>query len=206
MVRQLASSLAVDFTVFTYNRRGRGNSGDTEPYAVEREVEDLNALVDKAGESAFVYGMSSGAVLALEAANRGLNSMKLALYEPPFIVDSSRPPILEEYLTRLDELISSGHRGDAVEFFMTEVVGVPPEAVVQMRTDSPWSEMENVAHTLMYDGTIMEGLMSGGSLSSERWSAATVPTLVTNGEESPTFLQNSAKALVDVLPEASHRI
>ncbi|ELZ05885.1 hypothetical protein [Natrialba asiatica] len=101
---------------------------------VEREVEGLTALVDGASESAFVYGMSSGAVLALEAANRGLNIMKLALYEPPFIVESSRPPIPEEHLTRLDESISSDRRGNAVEFFTTDAVGVSPEAVAQMRT------------------------------------------------------------------------
>lgn len=205
VVKQLASSLASDFTVFTYDRRGRGDSGDTEPYAVEREIEDIEALIDEAGGSAFVFGSSSGAVLTLEAVSSKLDITKIALYEPPFIVDSSRPPVPEDYLDRLNELIAAGHRDDAVEFFMTEVVGAPPETIVHMQTDPSWSEMEEVAHTLVYDGTIMEDLMLGDSLSSERWSAATVPTLVINGEESPEFLQHAAEELVDVLHEASHR-
>lgn len=205
VVKQLASNLASDFTVFTYDRRGRGDSGDTEPYTVEREIEDIEALIDEASGSAFVFGSSSGAVLTLETVNSKIDITKTALYEPPFIVDSSRPPVPEDYLVRLDELIAAGRRDEAVEFFMTEVVGAPPETIVQMQTDPSWSEMEDVAHTLVYDGTIMEDTMSGDSLSSERWSAATVPTLVMNGEESPKFLQHAAEELVDVLPEASHR-
>ena len=111
----LAAHLASHFTVFTYDRRGRGESGDTAPYAVEREVEDLAALIVEAGGSAFVFGHSSGAVLALEAARWLSTSItKLALYEPPFIVDESRPPLPDDYLTQLTGLISSGRRGEAV--------------------------------------------------------------------------------------------
>src|SRR5258707_14731983 len=125
----VAAALAPDFTVFAYDRRGRGESGDTAPYAVEREVEDLDALISEAGGSAFVYGHSSGAVLALEAARRlSTKITKLAVYEPPFIVDDSRPPVPKDYLTRLTELVSSGRRGDAVEYFATKGVGVPLEA------------------------------------------------------------------------------
>src|SRR5438552_8556454 len=124
----LATVLAPHFTVFAYDRRGRGESGDTAPYAVEREVEDLDALINEAGGSAFVFGHSSGAVLALEAARLLPTKItKLAVYEPPFIVDDSRPPVPENYVTRLTELISSGRRGEAVEYYMTRALRVPVE-------------------------------------------------------------------------------
>src|SRR5438067_1305726 len=151
----LAALLAPHFTVFNYDRRGRGDSGDTQPYAVEREIEDIEALIKEAGGSAFAYGWSSGAALALEAAVRGLAITKLALFEPPFIVDDSRPPLPQDYVTRLTELVSAGRRGDAVEFFMTAGVGIPAEFVAQMRNDPMWPAMEALAHTLPYDGAIM---------------------------------------------------
>src|SRR6185503_2516347 len=130
----LVELLAPHFTVFSYDRRGRGDSGDTAPYAVEREVEDIEALINEAGGSAFVYGMSSGAVLALEVASKLPTKIKkLALYEPPFIVDDSRPLPPKDYVKQLDELTAAGRRGDAVEFFMTEVVVVPAEYLCQIR-------------------------------------------------------------------------
>jgi pimeloyl-ACP methyl ester carboxylesterase len=131
-MRPLAALLAPHFTVFTYDRRGRGDSGDTAPYAVEREVEDIKALITAAGGSAFVYGVSSGAALALEAANRVLAIKKLALYEAPFIVDDSRPALPEDFLARLHERLASGRRGDAVRQFM-KAVGVPAIFVALMR-------------------------------------------------------------------------
>src|SRR5438046_1626305 len=130
---ELSAHLAPHFTVLAYDRRGRGESGDTAPYAVEREVEDLDALITEAGGSAFVFGHSSGAVLALEAARRLATKItKLAVYEPPFIVDDSRPPLPEDYVTQLTELVSSGRRSEAVEYFMTKAVGVPVQEVAQM--------------------------------------------------------------------------
>jgi pimeloyl-ACP methyl ester carboxylesterase len=125
----LAALLASHFTVFAYDRRGRGDSGDRAPYAVEREVEDIQALIAEAGGSAFVFGHSSGAVLALETGARGLAITKLALYEPPFMIDKSRPPLPKDYRERLRDLLSWGRRGEAVEYFMTIAVGVPTEAV-----------------------------------------------------------------------------
>lgn len=201
----LATSLASQFTVYTYDRRGRGDSGDSSPYAVEREVEDIDTLVDEAGESAFVYGISSGAVLALEAASHGLDIEKLALYEPPFIVDDSRPPLPDDYVAQLDELIAADRRGAAVELFMSDAVGVPPEFLAQMREDSSWNEMEAVAHTLPYDGRIMGDTMAGEPLPGNRWASATVPTLVLDGGESPPFLHDGTNALADLLSDAQHR-
>ncbi len=129
----LAALVAEHFTVLNYDRRGRGESGDTLPYAVEREIEDIDALIKEGGGSAFVLGGSSGAVLALEASARGLAIKKLALYEPPFIIDESRPPLPKDYVTQLNEMIAAGQRGDAVAFFMTKAVGMPAEAIVPMR-------------------------------------------------------------------------
>jgi pimeloyl-ACP methyl ester carboxylesterase len=201
----LATTLAPRFTVVTYDRRGRGGSGDTPPYAVEREVEDLEALTDEAGGSAFVFGHSSGAVLALEAAARGVAIRKLALYEPPFVVDDSRAPVPEDYVQTLTRLTAEGRRGDAIEYFMTEAVGVPREAVAEMRGAPYWPSMEAVAHTLAYDGAVMGDTIGGTSSPIERWASVTTPTLVVDGGASPTWARNAVETLVDTLPDARRR-
>ena len=194
------------FTVYSYDRRGRGESGDTAPYAVEREVEDLAALIDDAGGSAFVYGHSSGAVLTLEAARLLPTKItKLALYEPPFFVNDSRPPVPKDYVAHLDELIAAGQRGDAVEYFMTKAVGMPSEAVAPMRDDPTWPALEAVAHTLPYDNAIMGDTMSGSPEPLRRWASIAIPTLVMDGGASPTWQRNAVQALVDVLPNAWRR-
>jgi pimeloyl-ACP methyl ester carboxylesterase len=202
---QLASLLAPSFTVHNYDRRGRGDSGDTVPYAVEREIEDLDALIDEAGGSAFVFGMSSGAVLALDAAANRLAITKLALYEPPMVVDDSRPPVPEDYVARLTELASCDRPGDAIEVFMTEGVGLPAEAVASMRGAPFWPAFEAVAHTLAYDGAIVAATMSGKPLPTDRWASVTIPTLVVDGDASPAWARNAVRALVDVLPAARRR-
>jgi len=201
----LASLLAPHFTVFAYDRRGRGDSGDTAPYAVEREVEDIGALIKEAGGSAFVLGHSSGAALALEAAARGLAITRLALYEPPFIVDDSRPPLPKDYVAQLDKLVSAGRRGDAVEYFMKEAVGVPDNLLAQMRDMPMWAEMEKMAHTLAYDGKVMGDNMAGNTLRAKQWTSVTVPTLVMDGGASPAWARNAVQAVADVLPNAQRR-
>lgn len=219
IMAQLAELLSPHFTVIYYDRRGRGDSGDSPSYAVEREVEDIEALIDAAGGSAFLAGSSSGSVLALEAVARLPDKVKkLVMYEPPFVVDDSRPPVGKDFAQRLNALIAEGRRGDAVELFMTEAVGVPPEFVAQMRsgpggggagermTPPEWVEMEQVAHTLAYDSAIMGETMSGKPLPAGRWSTATAPTLVISGGNSPPFFHNGAQALVALLPDAEYRI
>lgn len=200
----LAALLARHFTVLTYDRRGRGDSGDTAPYAVEREVEDIEALIKAAGGSAFVYGISSGAALALEAANRGLAIKKLALYEPPLIVDNSRPPLPEDFLAQLNERIATNRRGDAVRLFM-KLVGMPAVFVALMRFMPGRSRLEAVAHTLVYDITIMKDNQTGKALPVGRWSSVTLPTLVVDGGKSPAWMRNAMQALADVLPNAKRR-
>jgi pimeloyl-ACP methyl ester carboxylesterase len=198
----LAAHLSADFTVFAYDRRGRGDSGDARPYAVEREIEDIDALIREAGGSAFAFGHSSGAVLALQATAEGPSITKLALYEPPFIVDDARPPLPEDYLTHLAELVSAGRRGDAVEYFMTVAVGVPGDVVRRMRAEPMWPALEKLAHTLIYDGTIMGDTMRGKPLPSGRWDSARIPTMVMDGGQSPRWQRNAARALAELLPDA----
>jgi len=201
----LAALLAPHFTVFTYDRRGRGDSGDTAPYAVKCEVEDLEALIREAGGSACVFGGSSGAALALDAANRGRAITKLALYEPPFIVDESSPPLPKNYATQLAELIAAGRRSDALERYMNEALGVPAERLTQMRTAPFWPAMEAVAHTLVYDFTILGDTMTGTRLPIQKWASVTVPTLVMDGGASAAVFHSAAQALTDILPNAQRR-
>jgi pimeloyl-ACP methyl ester carboxylesterase len=209
MVTQLVGRLSERFTVFNYDRRGRGDSGDTSPYAVQRELEDLEAVIDAAGGSAFVFGSSSGAVLALEAASTVPTKItKLALYEPPFIVDGSRPPVPNDLLKQLDDAIASGKRGAAVEIFMTKAVGLPKESLVPMRKDPSWAQMEAVAHTLPYDVLLVGNAMGGKPLPADRiqqWAAATMPVLVMAGDKSEAFMHKGTQALVEALPRAQRR-
>ena len=197
-----ADPLSKNFTVYNYDRRGRGDSGDTQPYAIEREIEDLDALIQEAGGSAFVFGGSSGGVLTLDAAAYGLNITKLAVYEPPFVVDDSRVPVAEDMVDQLKNMIASGRKGDAAETFMTKGSLMPAEAVAGMRSQPFWTEVEAVAHTLVYDATIMEGTMRGAPLPATRWSAVTIPTLVIYGGEGPAWSRYAAESLVALLPHA----
>jgi pimeloyl-ACP methyl ester carboxylesterase len=207
----LAAALAPDFTAFAYDRRGRGDSGDTAPYAVEREVEDIEAMIDEAGGSAFVLGHSSGAVLGLEAARLlPAKITKLALYEPPFIIDDSRPPAPDDFLERLTGLLAEGRRGDAVELFQT-VVGIPPEMIAQFRGSPMWPGLEAVAHTLPYDATIMGDTMRGSPMPLRKWAGVRVPTLVMDGtlfigrEDRHAFMRSGADELARILPDARRR-
>lgn len=209
----LVPVLAEHFTVIAYDRRGRGESGDTAPYAVEREIEDIEALIDDAGGSAFVLGHSSGAVLALEAARLLPGKItKLAVYEPPFIIDDSRPPAPADYVPHLKELISSGRRGEAVEYFMTEAVRVPAEGIAQMRQSPMWPELEKVAPTIAYDGAVMGDTMRGNPSTLKKWASVTTPTLVMDGtvffgrEEDHAFMRHGAEELAAILPNAQRRI
>jgi pimeloyl-ACP methyl ester carboxylesterase len=200
---QLAKLLSPHFTVFNYDRRGRGDSGDTKPYAVEREVEDLEALINAAGGSAFVWGLSSGAVLALEGAARGLRIAKLALQEPPFVVQANdrRPP--SDMTEHLNGLIANDRRGEAVKYFMTKGMGAPSFVIGLMHImPGVWSRLKAVANTLPYDAALLDGRTSGNPLDANEWRSVQPPTLVMAGSESPEFLINSAQALASVLPDA----
>jgi pimeloyl-ACP methyl ester carboxylesterase len=200
---KLASLMAQRFTVFTYDRRGRGASSDTAPYAVEREVEDIEALLSEAGGTASVWGISSGAVLALEAANRLKGIKKLALYEPPFIVDDSRSTTEDDWV-RIGEAVDADRRSDAVRIFLKSV-GVPGFFITLMRLMPMWSKLKAIAHTLPYDGAIVRDNQRGKPLPANRWASITVPALVMDGGNSPAWMRHGNKSLASVLPNAQYR-
>ncbi|WP_410670785.1 alpha/beta fold hydrolase [Amycolatopsis sp. cmx-4-68] len=200
----LAKELAARFTVFTYDRRGRGESGDTGPYTVEREVEDIAALVKEAGGEAFLFGISSGAALALEAANRGLPVPKLALYEPPFVVDDTRPRVPADYPARLDAALKEGKRGKAVKMFMTEGVGLGGATVAMMRIMPFWAKLKRVAHTIPYDTAVVGDHQSGRPLPAA-WPEVKIPALAIDGDRSPEWMRHGVSSLAQVLPSAEYR-
>jgi pimeloyl-ACP methyl ester carboxylesterase len=199
----LAGLLAEHFTVYNFDRRGRGESGFTPPYAVEREVEDIAAMLDAAGGAACVYGTSGCAALSLEAAARGLSPRmkKLALWEPPYIVDDSRPPVPQDYLEQLSRMLREGRRGDMLELFFTQAVGMPAEFVAPMRQSPFWAAQEAFAPTLINEAI----LMGNGTftLPKERVAKATVETLVIDGGTTP-WLSHTAEVVAETLPHA-HR-
>jgi pimeloyl-ACP methyl ester carboxylesterase len=201
----LAALLARQFTVFTYDRRGRGDSGDTAPYRVEREIEDLQALIEEAGGSAYASGISSGAALGLEATRRGATITKLAMYEPPFIVDDSRPPIPADIAAQLTALVAADRRGDAVRLMLRHM-GAPAIAIAFMRLLPVWKKLTQVAHTLPNDMTILAPYQAGNPLPTDRWNDVRIATLVTVGGKSPAWFHHGTRALSDILPDAAHRV
>lgn len=200
---ELASRLAQHFTVLTYDRRGRGESGDTAPYATEREIDDLQALAREVGTAPFVVGISSGGALILQAVASGVDVKKIALYEPPYLADGNGPRSFEEAKNRLQSLLSAGDRGGAVRFFMTDVYGAPRAFVFAMPFLMPnaWKRNKLVVHTVPYDLTILEDR----SVLNERRSSISVPTLVIGGEKSPKELHDAVKAVANALPEGHSR-
>ena len=199
---QLAKLLAPYFTVFTYDRRGRGTSGDTSPYAVEREIEDIAALLSEAGGAAFLWGTSSGAVLALEAANRFRGIKKLALYEAPFIVDDSRSTTERDW-PRIAEAVAANRHSEAVKLFLKSV-GVPAFFIAVMPLMPMWSKLKAVAHTLPYDGAIVGDNQRGKPLPAEHWASVTVPALVMDGGKSPAWMRHGNRSLASVLPNGRY--
>ncbi|MFL5352100.1 alpha/beta fold hydrolase [Archangium sp.] len=198
---KLSPLLARHFTVFTYDRRGRGDSGDTQPYAREREIEDIAALIEAAGGSAAIAGLSSGAALALEAAASGLNITKLAAYEPPYVATASGRPEAD-HEAHLKRRLSEGSRGDAVKYFMRDMMGAPGFVVLLMRLmPGTWRQLQAVAHTLPYDANVMRGY----SVPTERLSAIRVPTLVMNGGKTDPRLKQATEAVAKAVPNARHR-
>ncbi|SEF15780.1 alpha/beta fold hydrolase [Jiangella alba] len=201
----LADGLASTFTVYTYDRRGRGESGDTAPYAVERETEDLEALIAAAGGDVFVYGVSSGAALTLETAKRpGSGIAKLALYELPAITDDTAKPWPPDLLARTDALVAAGRRGDVVKLFM-KTVGVPAAGIAVMRLTPVWKKLKAVAHTIPNDFRVLGDTGYGKPFPADRWSAVTQPALVMDGGKSPEYMRGSQRRLAEVLPNARHR-
>lgn len=196
--KAVAGQLAARFTVLEYDRRGRGDSGDTPPYAIDREVEDLSAVLAAAGDAAFVYGHSSGAALALEAAARQVPMRRLVAYEPPYTgTHGSTAAAARE----LSDLAAAGRPGDAAERFLLNT-GTPPEAVAQMRSAPYWPRMESFARTLPYEVILCDG----GFVPAGRLAGITVPVLALAGARSADWARQAAKAIAAAVPGGGYRV
>jgi pimeloyl-ACP methyl ester carboxylesterase len=197
---KLAPLLAQHFTVFAYDRRGRGQSGDTQPYSPVREIEDIAALVDEAGGSASLLGLSSGGALALQAAAAGLAIDKVVAYEPPYVDDAGQRGG-NAHEGQLKRLVSGGNRAGAVKYFMRDMVGVPLPFVLLMRfMPWIWRKLEGVAHTLPYDAAVMTDFRIPRS----SFAFIRVPALVMNGSKTDERLKDAARAIAAVIPGARH--
>jgi pimeloyl-ACP methyl ester carboxylesterase len=190
----LAAELADRFTVYNYARRGRGESGDTKPYAVERELEDLAALIGQAGGSAHVYGVSSGGMFALEAAAAGLAIQRLAVYEVPYDTTPEAVQRNQAYRDQLRAALDQGRRGDAVELFM-RLAGSSDEDIAGARSSPYWPGLEALAHTLAYDAACY------GPPPVDRLATVTQPTLVLTGGGAE-FFELAADAVAAAMPSA----
>ena len=203
---QLAELLAPRFRVISYDRRGRGDSGDAPEYAVEREVEDLDALVQAAGGPAHVFGMSSGGVLALRAAAAGVPIRRAVVYQPPFSIDANGhqpPPDFGRALARARAL---GPPRATASYFMREGMGAPRVFVGLLRVARPiWRNLEAVAHTLPYDYAVMGDTVHGKPLAREPWASIATPTLIVDGGKSPPSLRKASDALAERMPNAERR-
>jgi pimeloyl-ACP methyl ester carboxylesterase len=196
-----AEAFAAHFTVYSYDRRGRGESSDTPPYAVAREIEDISALIDASGGAAYLYGHSSGATLALEAAlSLGSRVRKLALYEPPYSEDDAARREALEFTAQLKQLLADNQRGSALELWL-QGTGMPQEIVTEMRESPEWSTLESLAPTLVYDATLTASLPPVARLGK-----VNTPTLIMVGEQSFSFMANVAQTLCAAIPLARYSL
>jgi pimeloyl-ACP methyl ester carboxylesterase len=205
-MEELAKLLAERCTVINYDRRGRGDSTEVKPFALEREIEDIAALIEAEGGSASLWGWSSGGALALRAAGTGIGVERVSVYEVPFMVTREAKRPTPDYGERLDELVAAGDRSGAVRHFMRNSVGVPAPFVALMRLMPMWKGLKATAHTLPYDWAALgKHTMYGAPLDPAEWASVTMPTQVVYGAKSPAVLQQGSQALAEVLPNAELR-
>lgn len=201
--KPLVSQLAPHFTVYTFDRRGRGESTDAKTYAVEREIEDLAALIEHAGGSAALYGVSSGAALALQTAAKlgPAKVRKLALYEPPYGAnEAQQKESFAEQKGRVNELIKTGRPGDAAAYFMT-AIGTPPEVLEKLKASPAWEGMTKIDFTLAYDYAVL----GDGTVPQAIVKSITVPTLVLDGEKKMEFMHATADQVAALIPGAKRK-
>jgi pimeloyl-ACP methyl ester carboxylesterase len=205
-MEELAQLLAERCTVINYDRRGRGDSTEVKPFALEREIEDIQALIDAEGGSASLWGWSSGGALALRAAGAAIGVERLSVYEVPFMVTPEAKRPTPDYGERLDELVAAGDRSAAVKHFMRNAMGMPAPFVMLMQLMPMWKGLKATADTLPYDWAALgKHTMYGAPLNAEEWASVTVPTLVAYGAKSAALLQQGSRALAEVLPNAELR-
>lgn len=200
----LATELASRFTVYHYDRRGRGDSGNGPAYDPQREIEDLEAVLQHAGGSAMVFGISSGAALAGEAIRQLRGIRKLALYEAPYVVDDTHEPLPPTFIAETKALVAAGNRSGAVKKFM-RYVGAPGPMVFVMSLLPFWKKLTSIAHTLPNDLEIIAPHHNGRPFPEGKWSSVTTPVLVMAGGKSPAYMQNSMRAWAGAFPNAVHR-
>ncbi len=207
LMRPTAEELAKHFTVFNYDRRGRGDSGDTAPHAIQREIEDIGTLIIEAGGTASVYGHSSGAGLVLHAAARDLPMAKIVLHDPPYAPDGDEEArrASREYGEALKAVLSEARRGEAVELFM-RLVGIPQEMVEGMRHTPRWAELEAMAPTLAYDSQVMGDIGRDGTIPVDMAGRVTVPALVLTGGADYPWMIDVGRRLADAMAEGRHRV
>jgi len=186
------------FTLVAFDRRGRGDSGDTPPYAPERELEDVAAVIAAAGAGAFVYGHSSGAILALRAAASGLPIRRLAVTEPPFILRGTRPLPPADVLARIEGLVAAGDRDGALRAFLGEQVGISAPALQAMAASPVWPRMLALAHTTPHD-TAIAGTYD---VPVAALAGIAIPTLVLRGGASFPWIGETARAVAAAIPHA----
>ncbi|MBP2325251.1 pimeloyl-ACP methyl ester carboxylesterase [Kibdelosporangium banguiense] len=198
----LAEVLRPFFTVFTYDRRGRGQSGDTKPYSVERDYEDLAAVIAEAGGSAGVYGSSGMGMIGLEAAAHGVPVSRLAMWEPPYIVEGARRAVPADWGDRVAELIAAGRSEDAIQYWLVEIVNVPVEYVTSMRGTPFWAGMAASAHALVYDAAILRDFSVPA-----RAASVSVPTLVMDGGDAALpWIRQGVQEVLRILPAGRHHV
>jgi pimeloyl-ACP methyl ester carboxylesterase len=207
LTRPTAEELAKNFAVINHDRRGRGDSGDTAPYAIEREIEDIDALIAEAGGEASVYAHSSGAALALHAAAAGLPITRLVLHEPPYNPDGAEEQrrAARKEAGHIRALLAEDRRGDVVELVMTEM-GMPREMIEGMRRTPRWAELEAMAHTIAYDSEIMGDISTGGVVPTDLAGRARNETLVIAGGASPQWMIDVGEQVADALPNGRHMV
>ena len=196
---KLVPVLSKHFTVYTYDRRARGESGDTPPYAIQREIEDIEALIKKAGGSAAVFAISSGAILALQAVASGLNIKKLALLEPPFVGNKNATRAINAF-QQLTQLIADGRKEAACKFYLRKVIGLPAIIPFFLSFTKDWSKMKANANSLPYDAA----LCGDFSIPKELLPNVTIPSIVIASTKSPKSLREPAKEVAELLPEGRH--
>ena len=201
-MEQIANLLAPQFTVIHHDRRGRGQSTDTKPYTIQREIEDIEALIDASSGTASLFGVSSGGALAFEAALAlGSKVRKLAMYEAPYNDDPAARQGWVKYSKELNAAVDSGRRGDAVALFMT-LVGMPADQVAGMRHAPMWSGLEAVAPSLAYDAAVMG---DESALPTARAAKLTIPALLMDGGASYPFMHTAAVTLANAIPKGQQR-
>ncbi len=199
---KLAAELGKHFRVYHYDRRARGDSGASTDYAIERELEDLSALIAEAGGSASLVGFSSGACLAIEAAAAGLPVKRLAFYEPPYMVGPKARKVPENFEGEVQQLVADGKYGDAVAYFMTKLIGMPSIFLIPMKFSKMWKEITPQAPSLPFD---MEAV-NGFEPPIERMRGITVPTLAIHGTKTFPVLVDSTTLCAQAVPGAGHAI